>query len=370
MEMRILIGDIFESKAQTLVNTVNCEGVMGKGIAQEFKKRFPKMFQVYKRECEENILVPGKPTLYKDLFSKPWIINFPTKRKWRSPTLIKDIEDGLDYFVGNYKKWGIISVAFPPLGCGNGGLQWADVGPLMYEKLSSIDIPVEIYAPYGTKSDELDFKFLQDRKKIQKERGYRVRGTLTVGEVAVLEVLYRLQKEKYARPVGRVMYQKASFILTESGVNTGFNFIKGDYGPFSNEAKNSQIIFANNNLIREQNGGKMIRLTVSDQYEKIRPQYKAELEKSEQGIAKAVDLLSRIKNTEQGEEVATVIFAANVLKTNNENIPKSEDLMNFILEWKKKWNESNKRKSVNETIEALNMLNWISVTYKDTASTA
>lgn len=359
--VRVLIGDLFESKAQTLVNTVNCVGVMGKGIAQEFKKRFPEMFEMYKHECDAKVLVPGKPSLYKNLFGS-WILNFPTKRHWKSPTLVKDIENGLDYFNDHYKEWGVKAVAFPPLGCGNGGLKWTDVGPLMYEKLKDVDIPVEIYAPYGTPKEQLSTEFLQDRKTILKKKGSWVRGTLTSGEVAILEVLYRLQKERYARPIGRVMYQKASYILNQTGVETGFVFNKGDYGPFSEEAKSALNIFANNNLIREESIGKMMRLTVSEQYGNIRGQYLNELASSEEGIKKSVDLLSRIKNTSQGEEVATVIYAANILGSQEGKGVEIKDISDYILEWKKKWKlEDGKKESVNETIESLSMLNWISV---------
>ncbi len=335
--LRVLIGDIFDSKAQTLVNTVNTVGVMGKGIAQEFKKRFPEMFAVYQQECKMGILVPGKPTLYKNLFGKNWILNFPTKKHWKSPTLVKDIENGLDYFLENYKQWGIKSIAFPPLGCGNGGLKWTDVGPLMYEKLKDLDIPVEIYAPYGTIKEELTETFLRNRKQILKQRGSWVRGILTPGEVAMLEVLHRLQKEKYAKPIGRIMFQKAGFILTEAGVDTGFNFVRGLYGPYSAEAKAAFSLFANNNLIKEEPVYRMLRLTVSDRYEDVKKQYVSELKKLEKNITKAVDLLSRIKNTAQGEEVATVIYATNTLKNEGSERVTAKDVLNYILEWKGRW---------------------------------
>jgi O-acetyl-ADP-ribose deacetylase (regulator of RNase III) len=116
--MRILIGDILESKAQTLINTVNCVGVMGKGIALEFKKRFPAMFEDYAAKCERGEVRPGVPYLYRTLFP-PQIINFPTKDHWRSVSKISDIERGLNYLLDNYKTWKVTSLAIPPLGCGN-----------------------------------------------------------------------------------------------------------------------------------------------------------------------------------------------------------------------------------------------------------
>jgi O-acetyl-ADP-ribose deacetylase (regulator of RNase III) len=120
--IKILIGNIFESQAQTLVNTVNCVGIMGKGIAQEFKKRYPNMFKDYKNLCDKGEVHLGQPYIFKTLYDKA-IINFPTKKHWRAMSRLDDIKKGLDIFIENYKQWGVTSVAFPPLGCGNGGLE-------------------------------------------------------------------------------------------------------------------------------------------------------------------------------------------------------------------------------------------------------
>jgi O-acetyl-ADP-ribose deacetylase (regulator of RNase III) len=149
----VKIGNLFESSAKTVVNTVNCVGVMGKGIALEFKKRYPAMFADYVKRCDAGLVQLGQPYHFSDLFGAS-IVNFPTKKHWRSASHLQDIEDGLDYFVSHYQQWGIESVAFPALGCGNGGLEWSAVGPLMYQKLSSLPIPIEIYAPPNGRSIE------------------------------------------------------------------------------------------------------------------------------------------------------------------------------------------------------------------------
>ena len=125
---KALIGDLFKSPAQTLVNTVNCVGIM-EGVAFEFKKAYPEMFEDYAARCEQKLVRLGEPYLYLDV-SGAMIVNFPTKDHWRSTSRLADIERGLDYFLLHAPKWGITSVAFPPLGCGNGGLAWSEVGPL------------------------------------------------------------------------------------------------------------------------------------------------------------------------------------------------------------------------------------------------
>ena len=134
--MRILVGDLFESQARTLVNAVNCVGAMGKGIAEQFKRRFPAMFDDYKRRCKRKDVRLGEPYLYRDS-SGIQIVNFPTKGHWRSQSRIADVEHGLDYLVEHATEWNIASLALPALGCGNGGLEWSQVGPLIYRNLSA-----------------------------------------------------------------------------------------------------------------------------------------------------------------------------------------------------------------------------------------
>src|SRR5438270_7627373 len=136
-----LIGDLFESQAQTLVNTVNGVGVMGKGVAEQFKKRYPEMFEDYKRRVDAKSVQLGKPYCYRDSTNQQ-IINFPTKDHWRSPSRLRDIESGLDYLALHAQEWGVKSLALPPLGCGNGGLEWPEVGPLIYSKLHRLPIDI------------------------------------------------------------------------------------------------------------------------------------------------------------------------------------------------------------------------------------
>jgi O-acetyl-ADP-ribose deacetylase (regulator of RNase III) len=147
-------GDIFEAKAHVIVNTVNCKGVMGKGLALAFKQKYPAMFPIYQQECKTGKLSIGRPTLYKD--STPWILNFPTKDHWKPPSKMEYVEKGLEYFVANYKKAGIKSIAFPKLGAQNGKLSWDEVGPLMARYLSQVDIDVYIYIAEGDKEYQYD----------------------------------------------------------------------------------------------------------------------------------------------------------------------------------------------------------------------
>ena len=132
-----------ESSAQTLVNTVNCVGVMGKGLAKAHRDQEPEMFQAYKKICDQDLLRPGMLWLWKG--KRNWILNFPTKKHWRHPSKIEWIEAGLAKFVATYEDKGISEISFPKLGCGNGGLDWSEVQPMMEEYLSRVDIPVFIH---------------------------------------------------------------------------------------------------------------------------------------------------------------------------------------------------------------------------------
>ena len=145
-------GNIFDSECQTLVNTVNCVGVMGKGIALQFKKRYPKMFNEYKIACK-----PGQYRClehggdiwiwnYVDFYKHKKILCFATKEHWCNPSKIEWIERGLQQFIEDYKYWNIESIAWPKLGCTNGKLDWeTEVKPLMIKYLEPLPILCEIY---------------------------------------------------------------------------------------------------------------------------------------------------------------------------------------------------------------------------------
>lgn len=145
-------GDLFESKVDALVNPVNCKGTMGKGIAKEFKRRFPECIYPYKKACADGKLQPGKLqfiqlTVQLDFFDwkQPKLVLFPTKNHWRGKSRIEWIEEGLAYLKNHYAQWGLKSFAMPQLGCGLGGLQWEKVKPLIERYFAEEPIEVEVY---------------------------------------------------------------------------------------------------------------------------------------------------------------------------------------------------------------------------------
>ena len=139
-------GNIFNSKCQTIVNPINCVGVMGKGLALEMKNRFPDMFNKYKELCDKNLITIGKLRLYHSNITNLSILNFPTKQHWKHDSQYEFIELGMKKFLDTYQEKQIQSIAFPLLGCGNGKLNKDDVINIMLKYLSKCkNIVVEIY---------------------------------------------------------------------------------------------------------------------------------------------------------------------------------------------------------------------------------
>ena len=136
-------GNIFDSEAEMLVNPVNTVGVMGKGLALEFKKRYPRMFEDYKIACNQGLFYIGQLMICTEKDHR--ILLFPTKKHWKYPSKIEYIESGLRAFVGVSKTMNISTIAFPPLGCGCGGLKWDDVKPLMEQYLAPLPQITYIY---------------------------------------------------------------------------------------------------------------------------------------------------------------------------------------------------------------------------------
>ena len=146
MVIKYTKGDIFDSQCQAIINTVNCEGKMGKGLAYQFKKKFPEMEQDYVKVCLNGELYPGKLHIYQE--KNFLIINFPTKKKWREKSKIEYIIIGLRKLKEEIIKKGIKSVAIPPLGAGNGGLNWNEVKTEINRELLDIeDVVFEVYEP-------------------------------------------------------------------------------------------------------------------------------------------------------------------------------------------------------------------------------
>ncbi len=145
-------GNLLKADVEALVNTVNCVGVMGKGIALQFKQAYPENFKAYEKACRAGEVRPGKMFIVPtNIMQNPkFIVNFPTKRHWKGNSKIEDIKSGLTALIQDVQDLGITSIAIPPLGCGLGGLRWSEVKPLIEEAFSSVpSVKVLMYEPAG-----------------------------------------------------------------------------------------------------------------------------------------------------------------------------------------------------------------------------
>jgi O-acetyl-ADP-ribose deacetylase (regulator of RNase III) len=150
---------IMKSRMQTITNTVNCVGVMGKGVALKFKQAHRANFEDYEMRCRRNQVRPGVPYVFpadpkRDKPDLELVLNFPTKDHWRSPSRIEWVDSGLKILAERYGEWGVTSLALPALGCGNGGLQWSEVWPLIQDHLGSLPIEIEVWVPDGEEADD------------------------------------------------------------------------------------------------------------------------------------------------------------------------------------------------------------------------
>ena len=358
--IRILIGDVLESKAQTLVNTVNCVGVMGKGVALEFRKRFPDMYRDYLARCAGGQVRLGRPYLYRNLLT-PWILNFPTKDHWRSVSRVSDIEEGLSYLVQHYREWGITSLALPPLGCGQGGLEWSVVGPILYRHVRQLGIPAELYAPYGTPQSQLEVEFLAQAAS-GPEIGTQPKpaSALSPAWVALVTVVERIQREPYHWPVGRTIFQKIAYFATESGLPTGLRYVKGSYGPFASELKSVITQLVNTGVVREEQIGKMFAMKPGPAYPDAAELFRSELGKWEPIIERVTDLFLRM-TTRQAEVAATVYFVALSLTREGKGKPSEGAVFEEVKRWKQKRRPTLADEEIARTTRSLNVLRWIDV---------
>jgi O-acetyl-ADP-ribose deacetylase (regulator of RNase III) len=222
--IRYITGNILESNAEALVNTVNTGGVMGKGIALQFKKAYPNNFKAYVEACKSKEMRIGKLLVVQDSnFSsgEKFIINFPTKMDWRKPSEYSFIEAGLDDLIHVLKRNSIRSIAIPPLGAGNGGLDWVKVKRLIEQKLSGLDAEIVVYEPTQ-----------HIKEQLKKERV-----KLTDARALLLYVLYDLVRN--GEYVSEFSSEKICYFLQRFGAKKYFklDFIPNFYGPYSGKVR-------------------------------------------------------------------------------------------------------------------------------------
>lgn len=212
--VKIIKGNLFTTNCQTIVNTVNCIGVMGAGIALEFKYRYPIMYEKYVELCRNRQIDIGKLWLYNKEIDRKWVLNFPTKRDWKRPSKIEYLEKGLEKFLQTYEEKGIKSIAFPLLGASNGGIKPEVSQQIMEKYLSLCNIEVEIYHYSPTSKDDLIDTFIEaitysSPKEIQQLSGLSKHSISKLRKIVENQEVPSLMRLGKIRGVGKETTAKA-----------------------------------------------------------------------------------------------------------------------------------------------------------------
>lgn len=338
-------GDIFQSKAQTVTATVNCVGIMGKGLAKEFRQRFPDMYKEYAKICRKGELKKGSFYLYKNLHVQ--ILCFPTKDNWKGPSKYEFIEEGLKTLKRDYKKLGIDSLAIPPLGCGIGGLEWSKVKELIIKYLSDLPIDIEVYEPL-----EIGDRIVRKNPFRNTEKVKITESTVYTGEII------RIAREEFspATLIGRLLVQKIAFFSQIAGLPIKLKFKKYQLGPFDYNL-NFNIDKLEGIYIRD----KSPTLARSDlvmleedkwlkEINKLNNKLNLDIENAKERIKRAVDFLKQY-SLKETELLASVILAwASLVSSGQAGL--EEEVIQYIRDWKySKFSDDEIKKALKELTE-------------------
>ena len=216
-------GDIFAQDVEAIVNSVNCVGVMGRGIALQFKNTFPANFKAYAEACNRHEVRPGRMFVFEsDHLTNPrYIINFPTKRHWRSKSRIEDIESGLEALASEIRERNIRSVAIPPLGTNLGGLRWTDVYPRIEAALQHIDdVEVIVFLPGSAPADGRPNQSTDIPK-------------MTAAPATLVSLMHRYLNGVLDPFVTLLELHKLMYFMQLAGEPLRLDFQKGPYGPYA-----------------------------------------------------------------------------------------------------------------------------------------
>ena len=216
-------GDILQADAEALVNTVNCVGVMGRGLALQFKKAFPQNFKAYAAACKQREVQPGEMFVFvtEQLVHPRYIVNFPTKRHWRHSSQMEDIESGLKSLVETISRYSIKSIAIPPLGSGLGGLDWSEVKPRIEAALQPlVDVRVLLYELLSAPVPETMVR-------------HRQVPTMTAGRAALIKLMNRYLAGLVDPAISLLEVHKLMYFMQEAGEELRLNYWKAHYGPYA-----------------------------------------------------------------------------------------------------------------------------------------
>ncbi len=338
-------GDIFTTEVDAIVNTVNCVGVMGRGIALQFKKRFPENFKAYATACKQNEVQPGRMfTFDSRLFVNPrFVINFPTKRHWRGKSRMEDIESGLADLVRVIGENEIHSIALPPLGCGLGGLDWPEVKARIERVLAPLtDTRVVVFEPQGAPVAE----------KMVKNRAVP---KMTPGRAALVELIQRYLDGLLDPFVTLLEVHKLMYFMQEAGEGLKLKYRKHHYGPYADNLRHVLNVVEGHLLSGYADGGddpdKQLSL-VPGAYEDAR-QFLANREETQNHFQRVVELVDGFETPFGLELLSTVHWVIT-----HEGVRSREGVVSSVHLWNERKKQFSDRQ-IGVAIDALSLKKWI-----------
>jgi len=335
-------GDLLKEDVEAYVNTVNCVGVMGKGIALQFKLRYPQNYHLYKMACDRNEVKIGKMfiTEINGLFGKKYIINFPTKKHWKGKSRLEYIEKGLDDLVLQIRKLKIKSIVIPPLGCGFGGLSWNVVRSLIEQKLEPVkDVKIILYAPSkAPAAEEMDVGTSKPK--------------MTIGRAALIGLLKNYADAGYE--ISLLEIQKLMYFLQEAGEPLRLKYRRAKYGPYADNLHHVLQAMEKHYIEGYGDRSKSIQITLMpegiEEAEKFLKKQRETLER----FKRVIKLIEGFETPYGLELLATVHWTITRGKKN-----KLDDIVQFIKAWsprKKELFSVNHIKKAKERLEKTNFI--------------
>jgi uncharacterized protein YwgA len=312
------------------------------------------MYSDYVARCDRGEVEVGKPYAYKA--EDHIVVNFPTKQHWRSVSRLSDIEAGLRHLRAHLDEWGITSIALPPLGCGNGQLDWSMISPTLHKHLRRFGIPVELYVPHEVPLNDAQLSLIDDAQAFTTPP-HKVPDS----SIALVAILASLEEEGiYHWPVGRLMLQKIAYFATAGGLPTGLEFQAASYGPLAPGLKRELARLQDNGLVREERRGQMFEVTVGPTFAAARAQAQDFLIQCREVIERVSNLIARF-DTRQAEVAATVHYTASALKNRLNRTPFAKEVFEAVVQWTIKRKSPFRHDDINQAIVSLATQGWVEV---------
>ena len=335
-------GDILREDVEAIVNTVNCVGIMGRGLALQFKNKFPQNFKEYQLACTKKEVQLGKMFVHQtgQLINPKYIINFPTKGHWKQNSKIEDISNGLDDLITIIEKYSIKSIAIPPLGSGLGGLDWKMVKKLIEEKLKNINCTVILFEPLEQKIE----------KSITKEIP-----KMTAGRAALIGLMDRYLQGLMDPFISLIEVHKLMYFMQESGEELRLKYKKAQFGPYADNLRHVLNTIEGHFISGYEDGGdaptkqlKLIPKAVEDA-----KNYLINKKNTNENFVKVAKLVDGFETPFGLELLSTVHW---VVK--NENASNLEEVISKIYNWNERKKQFS-RKQIQIALDTLVKNDWL-----------